>query len=571
MGRSKLNEGAEATVVASNYTGMMIGVSEGFSSESVLFASASGFAASRGLPGGLSGLSIDVGLSASTTGQLEIRQLETGQLETGQFRDRVSGAPISQEPLKIQQPSLLDSTRSLGQTQIRQIGNRQSNTFNGRAGNDMLRGRAGNDMLRGLAGNDQLYGEQGNDRLYGGLGNDRLYGGSGRNQLYGEQGNDQLVGGKDSDQLVGGSGDDSLHGGGGRDRLTGGLGRDRFILATKAKQVGEALEITDFRDGTDQLQLHGNLTVDDLLIRQGTGRLARHTLVQNQQTGEFLAVLWNVQSRDLDATDFGLSLSEPSLDPPTDPANPVNPINPVSPSDPGNPAPSPITPVTPIAPMAAIQSNTIKFTAQDNQATIAATSAARIQLGTQTIYIGTEQVSSLNQNPIVVSFDASNPANNWVRTNYEVTGTDGRGYGLFWSGRQLYALFSVDGTQGTPDQDFRRVSGGATQAWLRSYGSGGGAKVAVLAQLNPATGELTAAVYLSAVLSSGKSNSLAVTNLATNSAGNLVVNAQSYFAPRRPDGQAMTQIADDGSPFDYTLEITPDLKTVVSTAATGWI
>ena len=178
-------------------------------------------------------------------------------------------------------------------------------------------------------------------------------------------------------------------------------------------------------------------------------------------------------------------------------------------------------------------------------------------------------MSSINQNPAVVSFDAQNPVNNWRRTDYEMTGSDGRGYGLFWSGSQLYGLFSVDGTQGTPDQDFRRVSAAATQSWLRSYGAGGGAKVAVLARLNLATGEMTDAVYLSAINGS-KSNSLVVDGLSSSPAGNLVVSAQSYFAPRRPDGQAMTQTVPGGSPFSYRLEITPDLKTVVSTAAVGW-
>jgi hypothetical protein len=81
---------------------------------------------------------------------------------------------------------------------------------------------------------------------------------------------------------------------------------------------------------------------------------------------------------------------------------------------------------------------------------------------------------------------------------------------------------------------------------------------------------MTDAVYLSAILSSGNSNSLSITNLSVNSAGNVVVKAQSYFAPRNPDGSAMTQVSTTGSPFDYTLVITPDLKTVVSTSAVGW-
>jgi len=53
---------------------------------------------------------------------------------------------------------------------------------------------------------------------------------------------------------------------------------------------------------------------------------------------------------------------------------------------------------------------------------------------------------------------------------------------------------------------------------------------------------------------------------------NLVVNANSFFHPRNPDGSRMTQVDTSiTSPFDYTIELTPDLDTVVSTAAVGWV
>ena len=219
----------------------------------------------------------------------------------------------------------------------------------------------------------------------------------------------------------------------------------------------------------------------------------------------------------------------------------------------------------------AILDSVPKFTTANSEAQIAASGAASINLGTQTIYIGTNQVSSNNQNPIIASFDNTNPANNWVRTDYETTGTDGRGLGLAWDGTALYGVFSVDGTQGNPAQDFRRASGDAQQAWLRSYGQGGGAKVSVLGQIDPATGTLLNAAYLSAVLNSGNSNTLTVNDLSINDNGNLLVSAESFFSPRRPDGTALTQITPGGSPFTYTVELTPDLKRVVSTAAPGWV
>ena len=213
-----------------------------------------------------------------------------------------------------------------------------------------------------------------------------------------------------------------------------------------------------------------------------------------------------------------------------------------------------------------------KFTPRTSTADLIASNADRIKIGTQTIYIGTEQVTSINQNPIIRSIDPANPSNNWLRTDIETTGTDGRGLGLAWTGSALYGVFSVDGTQGTPSQDFRRASGGAQQNWLKSFGPGGGKKVAVIGQLDPATGKLLKAAHLSAVLSNGQSNSLSVKGMTTNSAGNLVISASSYSSPRKPDGKALTRNPGNkaGSPFDYTLEITPDLSRVVSTSAKGW-
>jgi hypothetical protein len=490
--------------------------------------------------------------------------LDAGQVVVGQtvVLDLLASSRLSLTEFSSLRLASSDLNSSTVQRNSMQ-GNRQNNRLRGRVEADLLYGRAGNDRLSGLSGDDKIYGQQGNDQLLGGGGKDDLSGGAG---------DDQLLGGKDADQLVGGLGQDRLNGGAGRNRLTGGAGRDRFV----GTGAGVA-EITDFQDGKDLIELGTGLKFADLTIVQGRGKQVGNTLIHHQVTGKTLIILHDTSSITISAADFlGVALPV-DLEPISPDSNSPALIDPIS----IEPMPSDLVPpvliaepplsgaITLIEPSVSIQANTIKFSASDPEAKIAATGAARIQLGTQTLYIGTQQVTSINQDPVIVSFDSSNPAKNWVRTDYEMTGTDGRGYGLFWSGTQLYGVFSVDGTQGTADQDFRRVSSGATQSWLRSYGVGGGAKVAVLAKLNPATGEMTDAVYLSAI-NSGKSNSLAIDGLTTNATGNLVVSAKSYFAPRRPDGKPMTQTGTGGSPFDYTLEITPDLKTVVSTSAVGW-
>ena len=254
--------------------------------------------------------------------------------------------------------------------------------------------------------------------------------------------------------------------------------------------------------------------------------------------------------------------------------NPVEPDPSEPPIEPSPVEPAPTDPVEPpVSPpiIVDISGEVNKFTEDASEEAIVTTGADSVTFGSQTVYIGTEQVSANNQNPIVRSFDPANPGNNWTRQDLETTGTDGRGLGLVWTGTALYGVFSVDGTQGEVTEDFRRATGDVQQDWLRSYGSGEG-KVAVIGQLDPATGALLKAAYLSAVKENGKSNSLSITGASVNSAGNLVISAKSFFSPRRPNGSALTKDPNNtqDSPFDYALEITPDLTEVISTAADGW-
>ncbi|OAB63033.1 hypothetical protein AY599_00395 [Leptolyngbya valderiana BDU 20041] len=613
------------------------------------------------------------------------------------------------------------------------FGNQDDDRLYGNDGDDAIYAGQGNDMVRGEAGDDEIVGDRDNDLLFGGSGNDSVSGGSENDEIYGNDdadllygnqgvdsifggdGNDTVMAGKDNDVvfgdfgndlLYGDLGDDTLYSDVGSDTLYGGEGRDRFSLSPTTG--GSALEnadiIEDYNPNEDSLLLIGGLTLDRLNLEAGTDEYASDTIARDRQSGEYLAILKNIDSRTLELAlglDSSNSGSGGSSDP-TDPSDPSDPStgsggssDPTDPSDPSDPSTGsgggsdpfsffdtsnlrvgfigsqyivreddgtvsltlersdaiaattvdyrtsdgsaragsdytatsgsvtfnlgevrktvtiPIsndndtegdetfkvtltnidggvldssdevtvtiedddsvpTPSTGSLP-AAIDTSFVGFSPSDSEATIAATSAQRLTIGTQTLYIGTHQASSINQNPIIASFDSSNPSNNWIRTDYEATGADGRGYGLFWNGSNLYAVFSTDGTQGTSSQDWRRASGSATQNWLKSYGAGGGAKVSVIGQIDLATGELQSAAYLSALLSSGNSNTLTITDVTTNGSGNLVVSARSFFNPRNPDGSAMTQVGSDSSPFDYTLEISPDLRTVVDTSAVGWV
>lgn len=158
----------------------------------------------------------------------------------------------------------------------------------GAAGNDQINSGNGNDLLQGNAGNDLLDGGTGDDTLSGGIGNDTLNGGVGNDLIYADSGLNRLDGGLGADTLVAGTG--------GRDVMTGGNGRDVFVLAngTGGSRRRNANVITDFNPNQDRIGLAGGLRFNDLSIAQGTGNNRNNVIIRNRQTGEFLAIVRNV-------------------------------------------------------------------------------------------------------------------------------------------------------------------------------------------------------------------------------------------------------------------------------------
>ncbi|WP_413198844.1 hypothetical protein [Nostoc piscinale] len=201
----------------------------------------------------------------------------------------------------------------------------------------------------------------------------------------------------------------------------------------------------------------------------------------------------------------------------------------------------------------------VAFTCNDSEASIKAKNGPKISIGAKTIYIGYQQVTSLNKDPRIIRFD--NGIKKWCRNDYETTNDDGTGYGLLWDGNNvLYGVFSSTGSQ--TGNDFRRF---AKNGWLSSYGSGGGAKVAVIARINPSNGSVLSATFVSAKKpSDGKSNSLLITNLSWNNT-TLKVLADSWSNPRRADKNSMTCAG--SSPYKYTVVFTGDLTKANSASA----
>ncbi len=188
------------------------------------------------------------------------------------------------------------------------VGTTTSDLILGEDANDTLLGEAGNDELYGNAGDDLLLGKADNDLLNGGAGNDTASGNDGNDRLIGEDGNDFLYGDAGQDQILGGLGNDTLVGGAGRDTMTSGQGRDVFVLSNGSggAQLRAADIITDFQDRQDQIRLADGLTFRNLSITQGTGRNARNTIIRNRVTGEYLAVIQQVNARNITRRDIKL-------------------------------------------------------------------------------------------------------------------------------------------------------------------------------------------------------------------------------------------------------------------------
>ena len=179
---------------------------------------------------------------------------------------------------------------------------------------------------------------------------------------------------------------------------------------------------------------------------------------------------------------------------------------------------------------------------------------ARVDTGSSRLYAGTHQASSQNQNPVVASFGT----HTWCHDDYETGTPDGRGTGLLHDpDRGLAVVLSVDGG----GSGLETLTNGG---WQRSYGQGGGPRVSVVLRIDPATGtvlegsEGRQGSFLVSKLSDGRTNSLSVTDLFFNTAGELVVNADAWYSPLHPDGSRIT--VSGSSPFAYTVVLAADLS-----------
>ena len=171
----------------------------------------------------------------------------------------------------------------------------------------VINGDPGNNLLNGTSEADEIFGFAGDDTLNGLEANDTLNGNEGNDTVLGNIDDDIVRGGRGNDSLVGDRGNDVLFGDLGADTLTGGEGRDLFVIRSNfiSDTAGLTDNINDFVDNQDLIGLD-NLNFADLtFLPDGSN----HTIIQNNLTGETLAVLSGINPAQITEADFTNTLN----------------------------------------------------------------------------------------------------------------------------------------------------------------------------------------------------------------------------------------------------------------------
>lgn len=171
----------------------------------------------------------------------------------------------------------------------------------------VINGDPGNNLLNGTSEADEIFGFAGDDTLNGLGANDTLNGNEGNDTVLGNVDNDIVRGGRGNDSLVGDRGNDVLYGDLGADTLTGGEGRDLFVIRPNfiSDTAGLTDNINDFVDNQDLIGLD-NLNFADLtFLPDGSN----NTIIQNNLTGETLAVLSGINPDQITEADFTNTLN----------------------------------------------------------------------------------------------------------------------------------------------------------------------------------------------------------------------------------------------------------------------
>ncbi len=174
------------------------------------------------------------------------------------------------------------------------------------------------------------------------------------------------------------------------------------------------------------------------------------------------------------------------------------------------------------------------------------------------VQLGTLQVSTKNQDPVVAFYREGNLV--FCSADYDASPVDARAVAATADKEHLYVAFSTDGGAKHPRAFTRFTQSG----WQESYGAGGGAKVLVILKIRKADGVAIAGTYITAKKQDGKTNSVALKSLEfTNNSIRLVADA--WYSPLKTDKTPYQ--CSGASPFAYTVQLSADLASAMSTAA----
>ncbi len=251
-------------------------------------------------------LTIDFGAGNDTIAA--IRTLAGDSIDMGEGDDHVSIYVNSGEAVNVHSLAKLDGgtgtdTLSFSVSGYGEAGATLTLTHRGATNFENLTGTSQSETINGDSNANILMGSGGADTINGYAGDDTLYA-----KTSGSSGTDNVIlnGGAGNDTLFGQEGDDTLDGDIGADTITTGSGSDTVILRSGSggNSLTDADTIKDFTDGTDVFGLDNKLVFGNLSISQGTGPNSSHAIIRVGSSGEFLALVENINASSLTEADF---------------------------------------------------------------------------------------------------------------------------------------------------------------------------------------------------------------------------------------------------------------------------
>ncbi len=189
------------------------------------------------------------------------------------------------------------------------------------------------------------------------------------------------------------------------------------------------------------------------------------------------------------------------------------------------------------------------------------TGTPNISIGDSTIYIGRKDVEPGKFDSIILKFTRGEL--DWCETSYEGSIANSSGYGLFWTGTDLYAVFSIDRSVPTDS----KLSSFTSSGWVSAYGDGEGSNASVVfrIKINDGSGIEESGTFIKAVLGNGRTNSVQVSDIDLLDNGNLLITSNAFFSPINTDQTPMS--CSGSSPFEYTLVLDQNLQTAICASA----